>query len=70
MKRYVKEYANDVIHGYEVCIKQFDGNADFPTDKVKERIAKIKDVVRNCSRGLITNHEAVAVIAEMEVESR
>lgn len=57
MKRFVKEYANYQID----CIK----GRMFDAEQKAEDTERVKSIVRNCERGLITVNEAMKMLARM-----
>lgn len=57
MKRYVKELAKDV----EAGIKRGKD-----TQEKEERLEEIKNILLYCEKGMITDYEAVRMLANME----
>lgn len=57
MKRYVKEFAADEIASLKAAYK------DFGNPAALERIPKIERIISACKRGMITDREAVRLIA-------
>lgn len=57
MKRYVKEFAKDVE-------ARFKRGMDTPVKE--ERLEKIRNILFYCEKGMLTDHEAVKALANME----
>lgn len=53
MKRYVKEYAADLIKAYGV------------NSYTVQNVIKIEKIVTQCERGYITSHEAVRLLVQV-----
>lgn len=62
MKRYVKEFANDIIESKHVEIEK--RNYEHPRKK------SILNIVSSCERGYITNYEAIHLIIKINEESK
>lgn len=71
MKRYVKEFANDVVNHLSEISKTaiMKANADdviAVNDSFNKRIEKIKKILKLNERNYISDFETIAVISEIE----
>lgn len=60
MKRYVKEFANDVIEDLRWHMKRYPEFAD----EYKDRIIAIEELIHECQSGQISDVLAVRLIGE------
>lgn len=71
MKRYVKEFANDVVNQLSEISKTaiMKANADdviAVNDSFNKRIEKIKKILKLNERNYISDFETIAIISEIE----